>query len=445
MALTMVLDCKQPIPKLLEHMMVKNKLLVHGLEKELNGEVVISGAKNSVLPLMCASLLTEEKLVLRNVPNLLDVNTMIELLKAMGGKVENNLAQNEITIQCAKIDNVEAPQGLARDMRASILALGPMLARAGKIRISYPGGCSIGARPIEVHLDGVKALGATCRWEGETLVAECEELKGAEITLAVPSVTGTETLVMAATLAKGKTIIHNVAMEPEISDLVQCLNKMGAKIYGDGTPTLEIHGVESLKGCEYEVVPDRIEAGTFLCAVAMTGGKVMLRKVNPKHLEIVLDKLVEAGALIECGDDWILVEIHEKPKAVDVDTRPYPGFPTDMQAQFMAMNVIAKGEGKVTENIFENRFMHVEQLKKLGADIAIDGSTATVKGVEKLKGATVKATDLRASASLIMAGLVAEGVTSVTNIHHLDRGYEKIEIKFAGLGAKIERVPDEEA
>lgn len=407
----------------------------------LNGEIVVSGAKNAALPLMCAGLLTSATLRLKNVPMLADVKTTQKLLQGMGARVlTDNVSEFEINGNT--VNNTCAPYDLVRTMRASILVLGPTLARFGKAQVSLPGGCAIGARPVDQHLKGLEALGAEIVIEHGYVKATAPDgkLKGSRVFMDVVTVGGTENLLMAATLAEGVTVLENCATEPEVVDLAQCLLKMGAKIQGIGTKTMIVEGVAELYGCEHSVVPDRIEAGTFLCAVAMTGGKVVLRNVAPKTMNVVLDKLVEAGALIEAGDDWISIDMQQRPKAVDIRTAEHPAFPTDMQAQFMAMNAIAQGVSHVTETIFENRFMHVPELNRMGANISIEGNTAMVQGVEKLSGASVMATDLRASASLVIAGLVADGETVVDRIYHLDRGYENIEQKLGGVGANIERV-----
>ena len=387
----------------------------------LNGEIIVSGAKNAALPLMCAGLLTSGTLRLKNVPMLADVKTTQKLLQGMGARVlTDNISEFEIN--GGTVNNTCAPYELVKTMRASILVLGPTLARFGEAQVSLPGGCAIGSRPVDQHLKGLETMGAEITIEHGYVKAK-GRLKGTRVTMDVVTVGGTENLLMAATLAEGTTILENCAIEPEVVDLAECLVKMGAKISGIGTATMTIEGVKELHGCEHSVVPDRIEAGTFLCAVAMTGGKV-----------------VEAGAIIEAGDDWISIDMQQRPKAVDIRTVVHPGFPTDMQAQFMAMNAIAEGSSRVVETIFENRFMHVPELNRMGADITTEGNTAYIKGVEKLSGAVVMATDLRASASLVMAGLVADGETIVERIYHLDRGYEYIEKKLGGVGAKIERV-----
>ena len=415
--------------------MDKLKIAANG---PLNGEITVSGAKNAALPLMCAGLLTAGTLRLKNVPMLADVKTTQKLLQGMGARVLTDNV-HEFEINGSTVNNTCAPYELVKTMRASILVLGPTLARFGKAEVSLPGGCAIGSRPVDQHLKGLEAMGADIVIE-HGYVKASGKLKGARVVMDVVTVGGTENLLMAATLAEGTTILENCAIEPEVVDLAECLVKMGAKIQGIGTSTMTIEGVAELHGCEHSVVPDRIEAGTFLCAVAMTGGKVVLRHAAPKTMEVILDKLVEAGAIIEAGDDWISIDLQQRPKAVDIRTVPHPGFPTDMQAQFMVMNAIAEGSSRVVETIFENRFMHVPELNRMGANISAEGNTAMVKGVDKLSGATVMATDLRASASLVMAGLVAEGETIVERIYHLDRGYEHIETKLGKVGAKIERI-----
>ena len=404
----------------------------------LHGEITVSGAKNAALPLMCAGLLTSGTLRLKNVPMLRDVKTTQKLLQGMGARVlTDNISEFEINGDA--VNNTCAPYELVKTMRASILVLGPTLARFGQAQVSLPGGCAIGSRPVDQHLKGLEAMGAQIAIE-HGYVKATGRLKGARVVMDVVTVGGTENLLMAATLAEGSTVLENCAVEPEVVDLAECLVKMGAKISGIGTATMTVEGVKELHGCEHSVVPDRIEAGTFLCAVAMTGGKVILRNAAPKTMEAVLDKLAEAGATIETGSDWIAIEMNRRPKAVSIRTSEHPGFPTDMQAQFMAMNAVAEGSAKVIETIFENRFMHVPELNRMGADISTEGNTAFVSGVETLSGATVMATDLRASASLVIAGLVAQGETVVERIYHLDRGYEHIESKLGRVGAKIERV-----
>ena len=404
----------------------------------LNGEITVSGAKNAALPLMCAGLLTSGTLRLKNVPMLADVKTTQKLLQGMGARVlTDNISEFEIN--GGTVNNTCAPYELVRTMRASILVLGPTLARFGEAQVSLPGGCAIGSRPVDQHLKGLEAMGAEIVIEHGYVKAK-GKLKGTRVAMDVVTVGGTENLLMAATLAEGTTVLENCAIEPEVVDLAECLIKMGAKISGIGTSTMIVEGMDELHGCEHSVVPDRIEAGTFLCAVAMTGGKVVLRNAAPKTMEVVLDKLVEAGALIEVGDDWIAIDMRQRPRAVDIRTVVHPGFPTDMQAQFMALNAVSEGSCRVVETIFENRFMHVPELNRMGAKITTEGNTAFVQGVEQLSGAVVKATDLRASASLVIAGLVARGETVVEQIYHLDRGYENIEKKLGKVGATIERI-----
>ena len=418
--------------------MEKLKIRANGA---LNGEITISGAKNAALPLLCASLLTSETLHLTNVPMLRDVKTTQKLLQGMGARVlTDNI--HEFEINCNSINNTCAPYDLVKTMRASILVLGPTLAHFGEAQVSLPGGCAIGSRPVDQHLKGLEAMGAEISIEHGYVKARAQRLQGAHIVMDMVTVTGTENLLMAATLASGTTVLENAAMEPEVTDLANCLVKMGANIQGIGTPTLTIQGVEKLHGCTHSVVPDRIEAGTFLCAVAMAGGKVVLKNAAPKTMQTVLEKLTEAGAIIETGENWISIDMQQRPKAIDIRTLPYPAFPTDMQAQFMAMNTIATGSSKVVETIFENRFMHVPELNRMGARISAEGNTAIIKGVEELSGTTVMATDLRASACLVLAGLVASGETIVERIYHLDRGYENIEQKLGNVGAIIERIND---
>ena len=403
----------------------------------LAGEVKISGAKNAALPILAAALLTAEDLVLHNVPKLSDIRTMNKLLAGLGTKVDS---QDETVILNAKdLTTLEAPYDLVKTMRASILVLGPLLARYGEARVSLPGGCAIGARPVDQHIKGLQAMGAEVHIEHGYVVAK-GRLKGAHIVTDMVTVGGTENLMMAATLADGVTIIENAAREPEVVDLANCLIAMGAKIKGAGTPIIEIEGVEALHGATYTVLPDRIEAGSFLVAALMTQGDVTVTHVSPHTLDVVMDKLREAGGEIEYGEDWVRARIDHRPKAVNVRTVPHPGFPTDMQAQFMALNCIAEGTGRVTETIFENRFMHVPELQRLGPNISVEGHTAVVTGVEALSGANLMATDLRASASLVMAALVASGESIVDRIYHLDRGYDHMELKLSKLGAKIERI-----
>jgi len=404
----------------------------------LNGEIRVSGAKNAALPILCASLLTADTLKLTNVPMLRDVSTTQKLLQGMGARVMTDNV-HEVEITAAGINNLVAPYDLVKTMRASILVLGPTLARFGEATVSLPGGCAIGSRPIEQHIKGLVAMGAEVSIEHGYVKAQAKRLRGAKVVMDMVTVTGTENLLMAAVLAEGTTVLENAAREPEVTDLALCLNAMGAKISGIGSDRLVIEGVERLHGAEHAVMPDRIEAGTFLVAAAATRGHVVLRNAAPKSMEAVLDKLVETGAVVEAGDDWISLDMKRRPKAVNVRTLPYPAFPTDMQAQFMTLNAIADGTAMVTETIFENRFMHVPELNRMGASIETEGNTAVIKGVEHLSGATVMATDLRASASLVIAGLVADGETIVDRIYHLDRGYEHIEKKLGAVGAHIER------
>ena len=404
----------------------------------LQGEIKVSGAKNAALPILCASLLTADTLRLTNVPQLRDVRTTQKLLQGMGARVMTDNV-HEFELCSANIHDTCAPYDLVKTMRASILVLGPTLARFGEASVSLPGGCAIGSRPVDQHIKGLAAMGAEIAIEHGYVKAK-GKLKGARIVMDMVTVTGTENLLMAAVLADGTTVLENAAREPEVSDLAECLVKMGAKISGIGSDRLVIEGVERLHGAEHAIMPDRIEAGTFLVAGAMTQGHIVLRQARARDMDVVLDKLVEAGCVVEAGDDWISLDMKRRPKAVDVRTLPYPAFPTDMQAQFMAMNAIAEGAGIITETIFENRFMHVSELARMGANIEVQGNTAIVRGVEKLSGATVMATDLRASASLVIAGLVAEGETIVDRIYHLDRGYEHIEQKLGAVGATVERL-----
>ena len=404
----------------------------------LCGEVKASGAKNAALPILAASLLTADDLVLHNVPHLSDIRTMGKLLGGLGMSVEREA--ETVTLNAKELTTLTAPYELVKTMRASIVTLGPMLARFGEARVSLPGGCAIGARPVDQHIKGLQMLGADVEIDHGYVVAKAKRLKGAHIVTDMVTVTGTENLLMAATLAEGTTIIENAAREPEVVDLAECLIAMGAKIRGAGTPVIEIEGVDCLHGAEHSVLPDRIETGSFLVAALMTRGDVTVTHAAPHTLDIVLDKLREAGANIRLGEDWIRVSIDERPRAVSVRTVPHPGFPTDMQAQFMALDTIAQGTGRITETIFENRFMHVPELQRLGANITVEGHTAVLTGVESLSGANVMATDLRASASLVIAGLVASGETIVDRIYHLDRGYDHMEVKLAALGAQIERI-----
>ena len=420
-----------------------DKLLITG-GAELHGEVIISGAKNAALPEMCAALLTNEPVKLLNMPRLHDVATMRKLLENMGVKSETHGERGGMTLHAATPILPEAPYDLVKTMRASVLALGPLLARFGQAKVSLPGGCAIGSRPVDQHIKGLQAMGAEIVVEHGYMVAKLPtgwtRLKGAHITTDMVTVTGTENFMMAACLAEGETVLENAAQEPEIIDLAEMLISMGAKIEGQGTRRIRIQGVEKLHGCTHQVVADRIEAGTFLCAVAATGGDVVLKNGRYEHLEAVIDKLHEAGAKVEAVEGGMRVTSKGRLKAQGFRTTEYPGFPTDMQAQFMALNAVSEGASKVTETIFENRFMHVNELVRLGASITIDGKAAFVDGVTKLSGATVQATDLRASACLVIAGLVADGETSVERIYHLDRGYDQMETKLRGIGAKIERV-----
>ena len=411
----------------------------------LKGEVVIAGAKNAALPILCACLLTDQPVALRNVPDLQDVRTMLKLLQEIGVTVTFPDAsdRSHLVLSAAVIKSSEATYEMVKTMRASVLVLGPLTARFGEARVSLPGGCAIGLRPVDQHLKGLQAMGATISMDHGYMIVRAPRLKGVRICMDLVTVTGTENLMMAATLAEGTTIIENAAREPEIPDLAACLTAMGAKIKGAGSDTITIEGVDKLHGASHSVMPDRIETGTFLVAAAATGGTVRVTGARPGTLDAVLDKLREAGVKIETGTDWITVApngTNGKLRAVNLRTAPYPAFPTDMQAQFVALNTVASGTGVVNETIFENRFMHVQELQRLGADIEVEGNTAIVKGVEHLDGATVMATDLRASASLVIAGLVARGTTVVDRIYHLDRGYESIEEKLSKLGARIRRV-----
>ena len=415
------------------------KLLING-GNPLEGEVRISGAKNSVLPILAASLLCEDNLVIGNVPHLQDVTTTISLLTEMGANLSIDERMN-VSVNAASVKNFYAPYEMVKTMRASILVLGPLLAHFGEAKVSLPGGCAIGSRPVNLHIEGLKAMGASIKVEDGYIFAKAKKLKGARISLPIATVTGTENLMMAAALATGKTIIKNAAKEPEIIDLANCLRLMGANIKGDGTPEITVEGVKELKGCNYDVLPDRIETATFLVAAAITKGKLTLTHTRPDTIKIIIDKLKKAGADIAIKNDIINIEVKSQLNSVNITTNPYPDFPTDMQAQFIALNSIAKGKSKVTESVFENRFMHVQELVRMGANIDVNGNIATIQGVKSLKGAPVMATDLRASASLILAGLVAEGDTVVDRIYHIDRGYECIEEKLTKLGANIKRLP----
>ena len=415
------------------------KIVVEG-GVPLRGEVRVSGAKNAVLPILCAGLLADGPLRVRNVPNLQDVKTTIRVLAELGAGVHLDDAF-DVDIDPRTVRSHVAPYELVKTMRASVLVLGPLLAKHGAAEVSLPGGCAIGSRPVDQHIKGMQALGAEVSVEGGFIKARARRLKGARVAFDMVSVGATENVLMAATLAEGRTVLDNAAMEPEIVDLAECLVAMGAKIEGAGTGRIVVEGVERLHGAEHAVVADRIEAGTFLVAAAMTGGRVTLTHARPDTMDAVLDKLRDAGAELACEGDRITLDMRgRRPRAVDITTAPHPAFPTDMQAQFMAMDCIADGTGIVSETIFENRFMHVQELQRLGADIRIDGHTAVVRGVERLSGAPVMATDLRASASLVLAGLVAQGETTIDRIYHLDRGYENIEAKLSALGARIRRI-----
>ena len=419
-----------------------DKLLIRG-GRTLHGEVTISGAKNAALPELCASLLTAQPVTLLNVPLLQDVQTMLKLIRNMGVTAERD-ASGAVQINAGGLSSPEAPYELVKTMRASVLALGPLLARFGEATVSLPGGCAIGSRPVDQHIKGMQAMGADIVVEHGYMIAKLPagrtRLKGASITTDMVTVTGTENFMMAATLAEGETVLENAAQEPEISDLAEMLIAMGAKITGHGTSKIRITGVDTLHGCTHQVVADRIECGTFLCAVAAAGGDVLLKHGRADHLDAVIDKLREAGATVQPVQGGIRVAASGRLKAQSFRTTEYPGFPTDMQAQFMALNVVSEGSVKVTETIFENRFMHVPEMQRMGAHIQTDGKVAVIEGVAKLSGATVMATDLRASASLVIAGLVAEGETMVDRIYHLDRGYDRMEDKLRGIGADIERV-----
>lgn len=415
-----------------------DKLVIQG-GAPLSGEIRVSGAKNAALPLMCASLLSDESLRLSNVPHLKDVTTMLGLLGRLGVEVslDDRLG---VELRAGRIAEPLAPYELVKTMRASILVLGPLVARCGEARVSLPGGCAIGMRPVDQHLKGLQQMGAEIHVEQGYIAARASRLRGARIVADIVTVTGTENLMMAATLAKGTTVLENAAREPEVADLANCLIAMGARITGAGTDVITIEGVERLHGAAHAIMPDRIETGTFLVAAAATGGSVRLRGADAAILDAVLEKLREAGAEVRVEPDGVSLAMRGRPKSVNLRTAPYPGFPTDMQAQFMALDAVAEGTGVITETIFENRFMHALELQRLGADIEISGNTAIVRGLDRLQGATVMATDLRASASLVIAGLVAEGETTVERIYHLDRGYECIEEKLSQLGARIRRV-----
>ena len=419
-----------------------DKLIIQG-GAELRGEVWISGSKNSALPILFAALLAEQPVTIGNLPHLHDITTTIELLGALGVTVSID-EKMHLTVESSTLNSVTAPYELVKTMRASILVLGPLLTRYGEANVSFPGGCAIGSRPVDLHLKGIEALGAEVEVdEGYIKARSSGRLKGAHINMDMVSVGATENLIMAAVLAEGTTIIDNAAMEPEIVDLANCLNTWGAKISGAGTHRVTIEGVEKLLGGHYNVMPDRIETGTYLAAAAATRGKIKVTKTDPSVLVAVLEKLQETGATITTGDDWIELDMQGKrPKAISLETAPYPGFPTDMQAQLTAVNAVSEGSGEIVETIFENRLMQVQELNRMGADIAVQGKTANVSGVKSLKGAPVMASDLRASAALVIAGLVATGETIVDRIYHIDRGYECIEEKLQLLNAKIKRVPN---
>jgi len=414
-----------------------DKLKIRGGAR-LEGEVAVAGAKNAALPILAAALLTADELVLENVPQLADITTMGRLLSGMGARLKRD--GSRVAVSADAITAIEAPYELVKTMRASILVLGPLLARFGQADVSLPGGCAIGARPVDQHIKGLRALGARIEIEHGYIVAEAPRLRGAHIVTDMVTVTGTENLMMAACLAAGETVIENAAREPEVVDLARCLNAMGARVRGAGTDRIVVDGVERLHGATHRVLPDRIETGTFLVAAAACGGDVRLTGAAPETLDAVLDKLRETGAQVHAGADWIRITASGRPRPVSLRTAPYPAFPTDMQAQVMALDCTALGVGRITETIFENRFMHVLELQRLGAQIDIEGNTAIVRGVPQLSGATVMATDLRASASLVIAGLVADGETVIDRIYHLDRGYDRMENRLAALGARIERI-----
>jgi len=417
-----------------------DKLIISG-GVPLSGEVRIAGAKNAALPILAATLLADGTTTISNVPHLHDITTTMGLLGRMGVHLTVD-EKMRVEVNTETIQDFYAPYELVKTMRASILVLGPLLARFGRAEVSLPGGCAIGSRPVNLHIDGLRAMGAEVEVRGGYIYARSKRLKAARLVLDVVTVTGTENLMMAAALADGETLIENAAREPEVVDLADCLNSMGAQIRGAGTDLIRIEGVERLSGTNYEVMPDRIETGTYLVAAALTGGKILIRDTRPHLVDAVLQKLRESGAEIEVGEDWISLDMNgRRPRSVDIHTAPYPAFPTDMQAQFMALNIVAEGVGTITETVFENRFMHVQEMQRMGADIRLEGNTAICRGVPRLTGAPVMATDLRASASLVLAGLVADGDTVVDRIYHIDRGYENIEEKLASLGARIQRVP----
>ncbi len=417
-----------------------DKLLIRG-GSPLSGEIYASGAKNSALPILAASLLADTPLRVGNLPHLNDVTTMLELLGSMGVDVMLS-DEMEVQVDTSNIKNLNARYELVKTMRASILVLGPLLAKFQQATVALPGGCAIGSRPVNLHIDAMRAMGAEINIEDGNIKAKVEgRLKGAKIIFEPVSVTATENVIMAASLADGKTVIHNAAREPEVLDLANCLIKMGANIEGAGTDQITIQGVENLNGATFSVMPDRVEVGTYLTATAMTGGKVRIKKANPEYISSVISKLEQTGATISSGEDWVQIEmINDKPEAISLTTGPYPSFPTDMQAQFVSLNAIAKGNSTVTETVFENRFMHVQEIARMGGKITLKGNTAVIEGIGSLKGAPVMATDLRASASLVLAGLVANGSTIIDRIYHIDRGYERIEEKLKILGADIERI-----
>lgn len=418
------------------------KLIING-GNTLEGTIKISGAKNAALPILAASLLSGEPVQIRNIPHLQDVTTIVSLLGQMGVNITLDERAN-IEVVTDKLDSYHAPYDLVRTMRASVLVLGPLLSRFGKAEVSLPGGCAIGTRPVDQHLKGLEAMGANICIENGYIKASASRLKGASVVMDMITVTGTENIMMAAVLAKGQTVIHNAAREPEVEDLANFLNALGAKIHGAGTANIVIEGVDELHGGSYSVLPDRIETGTYLAAAAITRGKIKVKNAQPDLLESVLLKFEEMGAYIDTGPDWINLDMRgNRPRAINISTAPYPAFPTDMQAQIMAVNTVAEGSGVITETIFENRFMHVQELQRMGADITLKGNTAIVKGTEHLHGAPVMATDLRASASLVLAGLAASGKTSIERIYHIDRGYECIEEKLSQLGASIQRLPSD--
>ena len=417
-----------------------DKLLIKG-KNELNGEITASGAKNSALPVLAASLLADSPMKVGNLPHLNDVTTMIELLGSMGIDIMLN-EDMDVYVDPSSIKNLNARYELVKTMRASILVLGPLLAKFNEARVALPGGCAIGSRPVNLHIEAMRRMGANISLEGGYINAKSEgRLKGSTIDFDPVSVTATENVLMAASLAEGKTVINNAAKEPEVVDLADCLNKMGAKIKGQGTDRIVINGVKALEGCDFSVIPDRVETATYLTAVAMTGGSIKIKRTRPDSVDSVLNKLREAGAFIESGEDWVSLKMEKnRPKATSLSTGPYPSFPTDMQAQFIALNSIARGTATVTENVFDNRFMHVQEIARMGGKISLKGNTAIIEGIKSLVGAPVMATDLRASASLVLAGLVAKGTTQIDRIYHLDRGYERIEEKLRILGADIERI-----